>query len=116
MSMKKIETTLETLKADIGAFYKVAEHHFIVMNVVDLGGNQLDIQWFFSDYAQPCEVTMFTAKADAGVQIPSINSIVASAWVAEVELVDLMGINIENAQKGFVLEDDFEGSPLRKVK
>lgn len=116
MSMKKIETTLETLKADIGAFYKVDEHHFMVMNAVDLGDNKLELQWFFADYAQPCEVTMFSTTTDAGVQIPSINSIVVSAWVAEVELVDLMGIDIENAQKGFVLEDDFEGSPLRKVK
>jgi ech hydrogenase subunit D len=113
--MKRIETTLDTLKTDIGNFYKVDLHHFIVMNIVDLG-EKLEVQWFFCDYAQPCDVTMFVAQMDPAAQIPSICGSVVSAWVAEAELVDLMGINIENAKKGFVLEDDFEGSPLRKKK
>jgi NADH:ubiquinone oxidoreductase subunit C len=83
------------------------------MNAVDLG-ESIELQWFFSDYASPGQVTMFAAQANPSQLIPTITSVVPSAWVAEAELVDLMGINIENAKKGFVLEEDFEGSPLRK--
>jgi len=96
--MKKIETSLDKLKVDIGNFYKVDAHHFIVMNAVDLG-EKMELQWFFCDYAQPCDVTMFHALCDPKVQIPSISSIVAPAWVGEAELVDLMGVDIENAKK-----------------
>ena len=114
--MKKIETTLETLQADIAGFYKPTEHHFMVMNAVELPDNKMDLQWFFCDYAHPCDVTVFNTQAPNDVEIPSIKSVVASAWVAEAELVDLMDIKIEGAQKGFVLEPDFESGPLRKKK
>jgi NADH:ubiquinone oxidoreductase subunit C len=87
----------------------------MVMNVVDLG-EKIDIQWFFCDYAHPCEETVFYAQSTPDVTIPSIKEIVASAWVAEAELVDLMNIKIEGAEKGFVLEPDFETGPLRKKK
>ena len=113
--MKKVETSLANLKSDIGNFYKFDQHHFMVMNAVNIG-EQMELQWFFSDYAHPCEVTMFHTLINPSVEIPSICGIVVSAWAAEAELVDLMGINIENAKKGFVLEADFEGAPLRKKK
>lgn len=113
--MEKIETSLENLTNDIGNFYKINEHHFMVMNAVDLG-DKMELQWFFCNYAHPCDITMFSTTTDAAVQIPSIASIVASAWVAEAELVDLMGIDIENAQKGFVLDADSRVKPLRKKK
>ena len=45
-----------------------------------------------------------------------MKSIIGSAWVAESELVDLVDINIENTEKGFVLEADSEYAPLRKKK
>ncbi len=113
--MKRIETTLDNAVNDIGAFYKAAEHHFMVMNAVDMG-DKMELQWFFCDYAHPCEVTAFCAQAPADALIPSIKGIVDSAWVAEAELTDLMNINIEGAAKGFVLEPDFESGPLRKKK
>ena len=113
--MKRIETTLENLKHDISHFYQPDKHHFMVMNAVD-GGTEMEYQWFFCDYAQPCEVTAFCAKVSPDAVVPSINSIVNSAWVAEAELVDLMNIQIENTGKGFVLEPDFEKGPLRKKK
>jgi NADH:ubiquinone oxidoreductase subunit C len=113
--MKKVETSLETLKSDIGNFYKFDKHHFMVMNAVNMG-DKMELQWFFSDYAHPCEVTAFYTLIEPSVEIPSIAGIVTSAWTAEAELVDLMGINIENAKKGFVLEADFDGAPLRKKK
>ena len=113
--MKKVETTLENLKSDIGNFYKVNQHHFIVMNAVN-AGEKMELQWFFCDYAHPCEVTMFHTIIDPSVEIPSICGTVVSAWAAEAELVDLMDLKIENASKGFVLEADFDGAPLRKKK
>ena len=115
-TMKKIETSLDTLKSDISNFYKADAHQFMVMNIVDMG-EKLEIQWFFADYAHPCDITCFYTLSEPTTQIPSIAGIVGGAWVAEAELVDLMGVEIENAKKGFVLEDDFEGgSPLRKKK
>ncbi|HLG39169.1 MAG TPA: NADH-quinone oxidoreductase subunit C [Chitinophagaceae bacterium] len=113
--MKRIETTIETVKKDIGDFYKPEQHHFIVMNAVDLG-EKIEVQWFFCDYLPPCEVMAFCARIDPQEIIPEIKDIIPSAWVAEAELVDLMGIKIGNIEKGFVLEPDFGGAPLRKKK
>ena len=113
--MNKIETTLADLKKDIAAFYKPELHHFMVMNAVEVG-DKIEVQWFFSDYAYPCETTCFFALINPADQIPSIKDIVVSAWVAEAELVDLLNIYIENTAKGFVLEPDFESGPLRKKK
>lgn len=114
--MKKIETSLNTLKSDIGNFYKFDKQQFMVMNIVDMV-EKLEVQWFFADYAHPCDITCYYAIIDPNTQIPSIAEVVHGAWVAEAELVDLMGVEIENAKKGFVLEADFEGSsPLRKKK
>jgi NADH:ubiquinone oxidoreductase subunit C len=112
--MNRIETSFETVKKDIAAFYKIDEHHYISMNGVDVGNDEIEYQWVFCNYAFPCDITLFVAKAPADVQVPSIKEIVASAWVHEAELVDLFGINIENTPKGFVLEQDFETAPLRK--
>lgn len=113
--MKKIETSLTNLRRDIAAFYKPGAHHFIVMNAVETGA-QLEVQWFFADYAHPCETTCFYAMIDPAEEVPGIKDIVASAWVAEAELVDLMNIRVENTAKGFVLEPDFESGPLLKKK
>lgn len=113
--MNKVMTSIENLKKDIGDFYKPGLHHFMVMNAVEVG-DQIEVQWFFSDYAHPCDTTCFYTLVSPETEIPSIKDIVASAWVAEAELVDLMNIKVENTQKGFVLEPDFESGPLRKKK
>jgi Respiratory-chain NADH dehydrogenase, 30 Kd subunit len=113
--MKRIETSIDKVKAEIQNFYKAGDQHFMVINAVDLG-DTIEVQWFFSDYAAPFEITAFCAKIQPGIEIPSIKDIVPSSWIAEAELVDLMDIKIENTQKGFVLEPDFEGGPLRKKK
>jgi NADH:ubiquinone oxidoreductase subunit C len=113
--MKKIETSLENLKKDIGAFYKEDQHHYMVMNGIDMG-EKMEVQWFFCDYAHPCDTTMFYTFIDPSATIPSINDIVKSAWVTEAEFVDLLGVDVENAKKGFVLEFDSKEAPLRKKK
>jgi len=112
--MNRIETSFENLKKDIAAFYKPEVHHFITMNGVDLGNDEIEYQWFFCNYAFPSEITMFTAKANADKQVPSIKNSIVSAWLPEAELVDLLGVDIEDTQKGFVLELDSETAPLRK--
>jgi ech hydrogenase subunit D len=113
--MKRIETTIEKLRDDIQIYYQHNLHHFMVINAVDLG-EKIEVQWFFSDYAAPFEITAFCLQIHPDIMIPTIKDIVPSAWVAEAELVDLMDIKIENTKKGFVLEPDFEGGPLRKKK
>lgn len=113
--MKKVETTIEGLKRDIGNFYRPDRHHFIVMNAVDLN-DKLEVQWFFSDYDPPYEVTTFYTIIQPEEEIPSIKEIIPSAWVAEAELVDLIDIHIEDTARGFVLEGDSETAPLRKKK
>ena len=113
--MKKIETTIEQLKTDIRNFYNPEWQHFMAINAFDLGG-KIELQWFFCDYAAPYEITVFTAQVQPEVEIPSVTDIITSAWVSEAELVDLMNIKIENTDKGFVLEPDFESGPLRKKK
>lgn len=114
--MNKIETSFETLKQDIGAFYKVDAHHFITMNAVDLGNDEIEYQWFFCDYEYPCAETIFTATANASTVVPSIREVVEPSWVPEAELADLMGVEVENAEKGFMLEVDSDEAPLRKKK
>ena len=113
--MKKILTSPENLKADIRQFYNETQHHFIVMNAVEMG-EQMEIQWFFCDYAHPAEMTCFYMQIPPGTLIPTITGVVSSAWVAEAELSDLMNVDIENTGKGFVLEPDSEAGPLRKKK
>ena len=113
--MNKIETTLEKVSSDIGSFYKYDQHHFIVMNANDLG-DKIEIQWFFHDYADAKNITMFWLQCLDTDRIPSINNSVASAWVAESEIADLLGLDIENAIAGFVLEHDSPIAPLRKKK
>lgn len=113
--MKRIDTTIENVKADIAAFYKYDKHHFIVMNAVDLG-QKMEVQWFFSDYDYPCDVTAFCVQIEPTEIVPSMKDIIASVWVAEAELVDLIDINIEDTERGFVLEADSEYAPLRKKK
>lgn len=113
--MKRIETTIENVKKDIRDFYHPEQHHFIVMNAVDLG-EKIEVQWFFSEYSEPFGITVFCATITPDVEVPSMRDVVVSAWVAEAELVDLIDIKIENTSKGFVLEPDSDSGPLRNTR
>jgi ech hydrogenase subunit D len=113
--MNKIETTIDKVQQDIGNFYKFDQHHFIVMNAIDLG-EKVEVQWFFHDYSDASVETMFYMFCSPADVIPSVGKFIDSAWVAESELADLLGLNIENAKKGFVLEPDSKQAPLLKKK
>jgi len=113
--MNRIETSIDKVKEDIRNFYKPELYHFMVINAVDLG-EKIEVQWFFSEYANPSNIVAFCVQINPDKEIPSIRDIIESSWVAEAELVDLMNIKIQNTAKGFVLEPDFESGPLRKKK
>jgi len=114
--MKRIETTVDTLKDEIRNFYSPERYHFMVINAVDLG-EKIEVQWFFCEYANPSNIIVFCIQINPDIEIPSIRDIIESSWVSEAELADLMDIKIQNTAKGFVLEPDFEESgPLRKKK
>ena len=113
--MNKIETSISNLKEDIRNFYDPDKHHFMVMNAVEVG-EKMEIQWFFTEYENPDNITCLYTMIDPQEEVPSIRDIVLSAWVAEAELVDLMNIVIEATEKGFVLEPDSESGPLLKGK
>ncbi len=111
--MKRVESSVDKIVTDIKNFYQYDKHHFITINAVDLG-EKIEVQWFFCEYEKPSDVIMFFIQINPTEQIPTIKKVIPAAWVAEAELVDLMGINIENTPKGFVLEEDFKEVPLRK--
>ncbi len=114
--MQKIEVPFHQAHAKIREFYNVDKHHFIAMNGIDLG-DKMEVQWFFSNYEIPGDVTMFTTFTNYEDIIPSLSDFIKSAWVTECEFYDLFDVKIEGAKKGFVLEPDAQdNAPLRRKK
>jgi NADH:ubiquinone oxidoreductase subunit C len=111
--MKKIETSSKNLLKDIGAFYDYKTCHFITVNGVDLG-DKMEIQYLFSHYGSEKEVVCYFLHVDYEEEIPSIISLIPSAFLGEGEVVDMFGINIKDIKKGLLLEDDSMQAPLRK--
>lgn len=114
--MKRIDVPLAEVRFAIRDFYKADQHHFIAMNGLELGSDQVEVQWFFSDYACGNNVTMFAAKAALSDTVPTLEDIVASVWPAEREFLDLFGMKVEGRTSGFMLEKDSLESPLRRIK
>jgi len=109
------EVTLDNVKEKIKEFYDREKHHYVTINAVDNGGN-VTIDWIFSDYNK--KHVLYVFRID-GVEydklIPSIIDIIPSSWIAEWELTDLFGLNIENAPKGLFLKHNPNVyAPLRK--
>ena len=111
--MKKIKTTLDTLIKDISAFYNASQWHFITVNGLDLGDG-MEIQYFFSRYNVCEEVVCFFLTMDYDQEVPSIVSLIPSAYLGEGETVDMFGIAIKDIAKGLFLDDDSIQAPLRK--
>jgi len=112
--MNYIEVTLDNVKEKIKNFYNYNKHHYVTINATD-NGNNVTIDWIFSDLEEKNKLYIFRAE-NVGYEdlIPSIIDIVKIAWLAEFELADLFGLNVEGAQKGVFLEEDSIQAPLRK--
>jgi len=111
--MRKIETTLTTLLSDIGAFYEAKKWHFLSVNGIDLGEGKIELQWIFSKYGVKDEVVIYYALSDYDTPIPSIVSLIPSAFMGEREIVDMFGLSVDGAESGLYLDEDSSPHPLR---
>jgi len=111
--MTKIETTLPTLLSDLGAFYDPKTWHFLTVNGIDLGEGKIELQWIFSRYGVKDDVVVYYALSDYETQVPSIVSLIPSAFLGEMEVVDMFGLTVEGAAKGLYLDEDSLPHPLR---
>lgn len=112
--MTKIETTLATLMHDIEAFYVPREWHFLSINGVDLGEGKIELQWIFSRYGVKDEIVIYYAQSDYDTHVPSIVTLIPSAFMGEREVVDMFGLRIEGAERGLYLDPDSQPHPLRR--
>lgn len=111
--MTKIATTLPTLLSDIGAFYVPREWHFLSVNGIDLGEGKIELQWIFSKYGVKDEIVIYYALSDYDTPVPSIVSLIPSAFMGEREIVDMFGLSVEGTQSGLYLDEDSLPHPLR---
>lgn len=112
--MTKIETSLEKLLADLGDFYIPSEQHFLTVNGIDVGEGKIELQWIFSRYGVKDDITIFFTIIPYGTPVPSVRSLIPSAYLSEMEITDLFGLAIEGAQKGLYLDHDSMPTPLRR--
>lgn len=112
--MTKIETTLPSLYDDIGMFYEPEKWHFLTVNGIDLGEGKIELQWIFSRYGVKDEIVMYIAISDYDIPVPSIVSLIPSAFMGEREIVDMFGLKVEGAEKGLYLDEDSRPHPLRR--
>lgn len=107
--MQKIETTLETLLEDLKACRQNGAR-FVTVNGLDTGEG-LEVQWVFE--TDEGFVLYYTVVGYDTV-VPSARSVIASAWLPESELFDLLGVRFEGAAPGAFLEPDAPKTPLRR--
>ena len=112
--MRKIETTLAALLSDIGAFYVPKEWHFLSVNGVDMGEGKIELQWIFSRYGVKDEIVIYYALSDYETPVPSLVSLIPSAFMGEREIVDMFGLSVEGAERGLYLDEDSHQHPLRE--
>ncbi len=107
------EVTLDNVVEKIKDFYDESEWNFITVNATDLGG-KLQIDWLFSKYGAKNIIKIFRAQdVSYDAFIPSIVPVIPSAWLAEWELADLFGLEVENAATGVFIAPDGPKAPLR---
>lgn len=111
--MTKIETSLENMIRDIAAFYDPKVWHFLTINGIDAGEGKIELQWIFSRYGAKDEIVAYYCLSDYETAVPSIVSIIPSAFMGEREVVDMFGLRIEGAERGLYLDKDSLSHPLR---
>ncbi|MEO1927429.1 MAG: NADH-quinone oxidoreductase subunit C [Nautiliaceae bacterium] len=108
------EVTLDNVVELIKNWYDENKYHYVTVNATD-SGNGVTIDWIFSKYYDKNKLVVFRAENVAyDAKIPSIVNVIPSAWIAEWELADLFGLDVENAAKGVFIEPDAPQAPLRK--
>ncbi len=112
-NFEEIEVTPETLREKVREVYKEGEVHFITVNGTDTGDG-IEVKYFFAKYGKKEPVLALSLKVDYETVLPSIRDIIPSAWIAEEELFDLVGLKVEGAKGGIFLEPDSPKAPLRK--
>jgi Ni,Fe-hydrogenase III component G len=109
-----VEVELDRVVEEIRNFYDPEKWHFITINGTDLGNGKLQIDWFFSPYGQKNVVKSFRVVVGYDAKIPSILEIIPSAWLAEWELADMFGVEVEGASRGVFVAPDAPQAPLRQ--
>ncbi len=110
--MNKNRVTLENVLETITEFYDEKKWHFMSVNGIDLG-EEIEIQWIFTEYGKKESLVVYFALIQEDEIVPTITSIIPSAIMAEREIVDLLGVTIEGADKGLFLDEDSIKAPLR---
>lgn len=108
----KVESTLQTIVSDIEKFYNKEIWHFLTLNGVKLDNEYTQIQWIFSKYVDIDKITMFIVNVKRDDIIPSVTDILPSAFISQMEIVDMFGIEVEGSSKGLYLDEDSEQMPL----
>ncbi|MEY4504072.1 MAG: hypothetical protein RL154_365 [Pseudomonadota bacterium] len=111
--MTRFDTTLQNALQDIKNWLDISKWRFVTVYATDLK-DSLEVQWVFAPIGFKEELTVFVAKANYDETIPSICEVAKSAWIAEWELFEMMGVTVEGAHKGLLLEPDAPQNPLRK--
>jgi len=111
-----IDATLDNIVEQIKEWYDENKYNYVTVNATDLGDN-LVLDWIFSKYYDKNQLVVFRVEnVDDSKTIPSLVDVIPGVWLAEWELSDLFGLNVENAAKGVFIEPDAPKAPLRKDK
>jgi NADH:ubiquinone oxidoreductase subunit C len=109
----RIEVEAADAIAKIKEWYRPADYQLVTVAALDTGA-KMEFQWIFGAYGKMNELTIFRAYFDYDVLIPTLTSVIPSAWIIEREIVDLFGVKIEGAKPGLMLDSDSVQAPLRK--
>lgn len=113
--MEKINISIGDLHAKIAEFYDPKIWRFITVNAVEIEDG-FEIQWIFAMVGKVApERILFTTTA-SDQSVPSITSIIPAAKYSESEMLDMLGVLFDGAEKGIFLESDVARAPLRKKK
>lgn len=112
--MQKINTTLEHVYNDIQEFYDPRAWHFLTLNGIDAGEKGVILQWIFSQYGQKDMILIFELTCSYESRVPSMVTLIPSAFLSEREVVDMFGLHVEGATPGLYLDKDSKPSPLRR--
>ncbi len=109
-----IDVNIDNVHKKIKEWFDYHKYHYVTINATDNGEN-VTVDWIFSDLNEKNRIYVFRAE-NVGYNdfIPSIKDVVKISWLAEFELADLFGLNVEDAPKGVFLEEDSIQAPLRK--